>query len=119
MIDILRNDPLSECCDAPLHNYENDLGLCSDCNDWAAAWNLDDFNGAEKIMNDLVLDCKKLLSPQQYKMLYMYAIKGMTFGNIADHLNLSESGARYSVWSAIRKCKRKFQNKGYYYGRNW
>jgi predicted DNA-binding protein YlxM (UPF0122 family) len=65
-------------------------------------------------MNDLVLDCKKLLSPQQYKMLYMYAIKEMTFGNIADHFNMSESGARYNVNSAIRKCRRKFYNKGYY-----
>ena len=25
----------SECCDAPLLNFENDLGICSDCKEWA------------------------------------------------------------------------------------
>ena len=44
MIKIFINDPSSECCNAPLHNYENGLGICSDCKDWAEAWNLDDSN---------------------------------------------------------------------------
>jgi len=25
----------SECCDAPLLNYNDGLGICSDCKDWA------------------------------------------------------------------------------------
>ena len=25
----------SECCDAPLLNFANDLGICSSCKDWA------------------------------------------------------------------------------------
>jgi hypothetical protein len=33
-----RNDgPRSECCDAPLLNYENGLGICSDCKEHAGA----------------------------------------------------------------------------------
>lgn len=70
-------------------------------------------------MCDLILDCKKLLSSRQYEILYMYVIKEMTFGNIADHFDMSESGARYSVNNAIRKCRRKFHSKGLYYGRVW
>lgn len=26
----------SECCDAPLLQYENELGICSDCKEWAS-----------------------------------------------------------------------------------
>ena len=25
----------SACCDAPLLNYENNLGLCSECKEWS------------------------------------------------------------------------------------
>lgn len=25
----------SECCDAPLFNYNDGLGICADCKDWA------------------------------------------------------------------------------------
>ena len=25
----------SECCDAPLDGYENDLGICRECKEWA------------------------------------------------------------------------------------
>lgn len=32
----------SECCDAPLLNYENDLGICSDCREWAGPIDEDD-----------------------------------------------------------------------------
>lgn len=27
----------SECCDAPLDGYEDGLGLCRECKEWAAA----------------------------------------------------------------------------------
>ena len=32
-----RGAPSSECCDAPLMNYENGLGICSDCKEHAGA----------------------------------------------------------------------------------
>ena len=42
-----RNDgPRSECCDAPLDNYENELGICSDCGDHAGAYNADELDEA-------------------------------------------------------------------------
>ena len=28
----------SECCDAPLLHYENELGICSDCKEWASKY---------------------------------------------------------------------------------
>ena len=38
-----RNDgPRSECCDAPLDNYQNELGICSDCGEHAGAHNVDE-----------------------------------------------------------------------------
>ena len=43
-----RNDgPMSSCCDAPLSNYENGLGICSDCGEHADAHNEDELNEAQ------------------------------------------------------------------------
>ena len=36
-LDEDRGAPSSECCDAPLMNYENGLGICSDCKEHAGA----------------------------------------------------------------------------------
>jgi len=36
-LDEDRDAPRSHCCDAPLMNYENGLGICSDCKDHAEA----------------------------------------------------------------------------------
>jgi len=43
-----RNDgPRSECCDAPIDNYENGLGICGDCGEHAAAYNADELDEAQ------------------------------------------------------------------------
>jgi hypothetical protein len=42
-VDEGRNDgPRSQCCDAPLDNYENGLGICGDCGEHAEAYNDND-----------------------------------------------------------------------------
>jgi len=45
-----RNDgPRSQCCDAPLNNYENGLGICGDCGEHAEAHNADELDEAENL----------------------------------------------------------------------
>lgn len=39
----------SECCDAPLEHFENDLGLCSSCKEWSVPIEQDD----EEELNDV------------------------------------------------------------------
>jgi len=49
-----RNDgPRSECCDAPLDNYENGLGICTDCKDHAAAHNEDELDEVQVTENKM------------------------------------------------------------------
>jgi hypothetical protein len=49
-----RNDgPRSECCDAPLANYENGLGICTDCRDHAAAHNEDELDETQVTENKM------------------------------------------------------------------
>ena len=43
----------SECCDAPLLNYNDGLGLCSDCKDWAGEIEEDETTMNKETLNKL------------------------------------------------------------------
>ena len=62
---------------------------------------------------DFILDCKKVLTPRQFQMMYMRYVKEMTYTNIADHFGISPGAARQNCAKALVKCKRKFHNEAF------
>ena len=55
-------EPLSECCDAPLEYYHEDsnTGICSDCKEHSSAWNVDELD--EGKMKDLAMDIEDMIN---------------------------------------------------------
>ena len=55
-------EPMSECCDAPLDNYHEDsnTGICSDCKEHSSAWNVDELD--EGKMKDLAMHIEDMIN---------------------------------------------------------
>lgn len=54
---------------------------------------------------DIILDLKKRMTENQFKVFYMRTVKEMSFSAIADVLGLSDSGVTYTYARSLRQIR--------------
>jgi DNA-directed RNA polymerase specialized sigma24 family protein len=62
---------------------------------------------------DTLLTIKGCLTPEQFTVVILKTVKGMTYPNVGDHIGKSASSARLIHGKALCKLNQKFRGYGH------